>query len=98
MIGPLRSVWKSSAFENTLILPQRSRTAMRLPIFDLIKIDAEGSEILILRGGRKTLPSGKVQRIICEVESSKPDKIDEVRSPFFVLMDTGVIFSTPGFP
>ena len=56
---------------------------MRLPIFDLIKMDAEGSEILILRGGRKTLPSGKVQRIICEVESSKPDKIDEVRSLFY---------------
>ena len=46
---------------------------------DLIKIDAEGSEALILRGGQKMLSSGAARHLICEVHSSTPDKADEVR-------------------
>ena len=51
---------------------------------DLIKMDAERSEDLILKGAHKTLSSGIVPRIICEIPSSaKPLLGDKVRNIFY---------------
>lgn len=61
---------------------------------DLIKMDAEGSEIHILRGGQKMLSSGIVHRIICEVQSSVPDKEDPVRGLFYAYGYRSYILNT----
>lgn len=42
----------------------------RIGKIDLMKIDTEGSEDLVLAGGRKTLSGGQVSEMICEIHSS----------------------------
>lgn len=56
----------------------------KIKTIDLIKIDAERSEHLILKGAHKTLSSGIAARIICEIPSST--KVlwgDKVRTIFY---------------
>lgn len=53
---------------------------------DLMKIDTEGSEDLVLSGGRKTLSGGRISEIICEIHSShntSPVGQDKVRTLFY---------------